>query len=128
MTATRARPLIRISRGSYDMLKSLSREMKKPMSDVAAEAIQRYSDEHFWDEDDRLLETWTPEQWRQYRKEFAEWDAMPAPALPADDWSDQWRADQERAKAEARRRLVGRSRSGPRARAGRTTTSGRRVG
>src|SRR6266852_4459596 len=79
---TKARPLIRISRGTYDVLKSLSKDMKKPMSDVAAEAIQRYSDERFWDEDDRLLETWTPEQWRQYRKEFAEWDAMPAPALP----------------------------------------------
>ena len=125
---TKARPLIRISRGTYDVLKSLSKEMKKPMSDVAAEAIQRYSDERFWDEDDRLLETWTPEQWRQYRKEFAEWDAMPAPALPADDWSDQWRADQERAKAEARRRLVGGSRPRSGSRPGRTAARGRRIG
>jgi hypothetical protein len=128
MPEGKARPLIRISQRSYDTLKSLSKEMKKPMSDLAAAAIQGYSDEHFWDEDDRQLETWTPEQWRQYRKEFAEWDAMPGPALPADDWSDQWRADQERAKAEARRRVVGGSRPGSRSRARRTATRGRRIG
>jgi hypothetical protein len=128
MTATPARPLIRISSGSYDMLKSLSKEMKKPMSDVAGEAIQRYSDERFWDEVDRELEAMTPAQWRRYRKEFKEWDAMPGPPLPADDWSDQWRADQERAKAEARRRMVGGSRSSARPRAARPKAGRRRIG
>ncbi len=126
--ATTARPLIRLPRSSYATLKALSKEMKTPMSDLAADAIERYSDDRFWDEVDRQLETWTPEQWRQYRKEFEEWDAMPGLPLPVDDWSDQWRADQERAKAEARRRVVGGSRSGSRSRAGRTTTHGRRVG
>lgn len=125
---TKARPLIRLPQASYATLKALSKETKKPMSDLAAEAIERYSDERFWDEVDRQLETWTPEQWRQYRKEFKEWDAMPGPPLPADDWSDQWRADQERIRAEARRSLVGRSRSSPRARAGRTKASARRIG
>lgn len=126
--ATRSRPLIRLSRQTYATLKAMSKETKKPMSDLAADAIERYSDERFWDEVDRQLETWTPEQWHQYRKEFEEWDAMPGPPLPADDWSDQWRADQKRAKAEARRGVVGGSRTGPGSRAGRTTTHGRRVG
>lgn len=123
-----SRPLIRVSKQSYATLKALSKETKKPMSDLAADAIERYSDERFWDEVDRQLETWTPEQWRQYRKEFEGWDAMPGPPLPADDWSDQWRADQQRAKAQARRRVVGGSRTRPRSRAGGTATHGRRVG
>jgi hypothetical protein len=126
--ATNARPLIRISKRSYATLKALSKDTKTPMSDLAAAAIERYSDERFWDEVDRELEAMTPEQWRQYRKEFAEWDAMPGPPLPADDWSELWRADQKRIKAEARRRVVGGSRSRSRPRAGRTTTGGRRVG
>ncbi|MGH2490429.1 MAG: hypothetical protein ACRDF9_02870 [Candidatus Limnocylindria bacterium] len=98
------------------------------MSDLAAEAIERYSDDLFWDEVDRELEAMTPQQWRQYRKEFEEWDAIPAPALPADDWSEQWRAGQTRAKATARRRVVGRSGSSSRTRAGGPKASGRRVG
>lgn len=110
--ATNARPLIRLPKHSYATLKALSKEMKKPMSDLAAEAIERFSDERFWDEVDRELEAMTPEQWRQYRKEFKEWDAIPGPPLPVDDWSDQWRAQQQREKAEARRRVVG----GPRTR------------
>jgi len=126
--AMKARPLIRLPKHSYATLKALSKETKKPMSDLAAEAIERYSNDRFWDEVDRQLETWTPEQWRQYQKEFKEWDAMPGPPLPADDWSDQWRADQERAKSEARRRVVGRSRSRPGARAGGTKTGDRRIG
>ena len=126
MTAN-ARPLIRLPKASYATLKALSKETKKPMSDLAAEAIDRYKEERFWDEFDRALEAWTPEQWRQYRKEFKEWDAMPGPPLPADDWSGQWRADQQRAKAEARRRVVGGSGSGARPRAGRTQARRRRV-
>lgn len=127
MATTKARPLIRISPRSYATLKSLSNEMKKPMSDLAAEAIQSYLDDRFWDEVDRELEAMTPEQWRQYRKEFKEWDAIPGPPLPADDWSDQG-AHLERAKAEARRRVVDRPRSGSRPRTGRPKTSSRRVG
>jgi hypothetical protein len=126
--AANARPLIRISKRSYATLKALSKETKTAMSRIAEDAIERYSDERFWDEVDSELETWTPEQWRQYRKEFKEWDAMPGPPLPADDWSGQWRADQRRAKAEARRSVVGGSRSGSRSRAGRTTTRARRIG
>src|SRR6266568_3677560 len=120
--ATNARPLIRLPKRSYATLKALSKETKKPMSDLAAEAIDRYEQERFWDEFDRELEAMTPEQWRQYRKEFAEWDAMPGPPLPADDWSGQWRADQKRIKAEARRRMVGGSGARSAPRAGRTTT------
>jgi hypothetical protein len=126
--AANARPLIRLSKHSYAKLKALSKETKTPMSQIAEDAIGRYEEERFWDEFDREIDTWTPEQWRQYRKEFAEWDAMPGPPLPEDDWSEQWRADQARAKAEARRSVVGRSRSDSRARAGRTATRGRRVG
>jgi len=126
--ATKARPLIRLSKRSYDVLKALSKETKTPMSQIAEDAIDRYEEERFWDEFDRQLDAWTPDQWRQYRKEFEEWDAMPGPPLPDDDWSEQWRADQARAKAETRRDVVGRSRSRSRARAGRTATRGRRVG
>jgi len=116
---TNARPLIRLSKQSYAALKAMSKETKKPMSDIAAEAIQRYSDDRFWDEVDRELETMTTEQWRQYRREFEEWNAIPGPALPADDWSGQRQAEQSRSKAAARGRVVGRSRSSSRARAGR---------
>ncbi len=124
---TNARPLIRLSKQSYAALKAMSKETKKPMSDIAAEAIQRYSDDRFWDEVDRELEAMTPEQWRQYRKEFEEWDAIPSPALPADDWSEQRRTEQSRAKAAARGRVVGRSRSSSRARAGRPEAGRRRL-
>jgi len=125
--ATNARPLIRLSKQSYAALKAMSKETKKPMSDIAAEAIQRYSDDRFWDEVDRELEAMTPEQWRQYRKEFEEWDAIPGPALPAGDWSEQRRTEQSRAKAAARGRVVGRPRSSSRARAGRPQTGRRRL-
>ncbi len=127
MTA-KTRPLIRLSKHSYATLKAMSKVMKKPMSDLAAEAIERYEDDLFWDEVDREFEAMTPEQWRRYRKEFDEWDAIPAPALPADDWSGQWRADQSRAQATARRRVVGRSESSSRSRARGSQASRRRVG
>jgi hypothetical protein len=126
--AAKTRPLIRLSKHSYATLKTLSKETKTPMSQIAEDAIGRYQEDRFWDKFDREIDTWTPEQWRQYRKEFKEWDAMPAPPLPADEWSDFWRADQERIKAEARRRVVGGSLSRSRPRAGRAATRGRRVG
>ena len=126
--ATNARPLIRLSRGSYATLKALSKKTKKPMSDLAAEAIERYSDGRFWDEVDRELEAMTPDQWRLYRKEFNEWDAIPGPTLPVDDWSGEWRAQLERAKAETRRRVVDGPRSRSRTRAGRPKASNRRLG
>jgi len=125
--ATTSRPLIRLSKQSYATLKAMSKQMRKPMSDLAAEAIERYSDDLFWDEVDRELEAMTPEQWQQYRKEFEEWDAIPGPALPADDWSEQQRAEQDRAKAAARRRVVGRPGSRSRTRAGRPEASRRPV-
>jgi len=123
-----ARPLIRLSRQSYATLKAMSKETKQPMSKIAENAIARYEDERFWDAVDRELESWTPRQWREYRKEFKELDSMPGPSLPADDWSDQWRAQQQRSEAEARRRLVGGSRSRSRARAGRKKAGRRGVG
>lgn len=122
------RPLIRLSNPSYVTLKAMAKEMKRPMSDLAAEAIERYSDDLFWDEVDRELEAMTPGQWKQYRKEFEEWDAIPAPPLPADDWSGQERAEHDRAKATTRRRLVGRSGSSSRTRAGGPKASRRRIG
>jgi hypothetical protein len=126
--APTSRPLIRLSKQSYATLKGMSKETKRPMSKIAEDAIARYEDERYWDAVDRELESWTPEQWRQYRKEFKEWDSMPGPSLPADDWSDQWRAQQQRSEATAGRRLVGGSGSRSRARAGRTKAGRRRVG
>lgn len=123
-----SRPLIRLSRQSYAALKAMSKETKKPMSKIAEDAIARYDDERYWDAVDKELESWTPEQWRKYREEYEGWDSMPGPSLPADDWSDQWRAQQQRSEAEARRSLVGGSRSGPRTRARRTKAGRRRVG
>jgi hypothetical protein len=125
---TASRPLIRLSKQSYATLKAMSKETKKPMSDIAAEAIERYSDDRFWDEVDRELAAMTPEQWRQYRKEFEEWDAIPGPAIPADDWSEQRRAEQGKANATVRGRVVGRSRSSSRTRAGRPEARRRPVG
>src|SRR5258706_9343430 len=125
---TKARPLIRLPKRSYATLKALSKDMKKPMSDLAAEAIERYSDDRFWDEVDRELEAMTPGEWQQYRKEFKEWETFAGDAdLPAEDWSDEWRAQQERANAEAGRSVVVRSGSGPRTRPGRKATVRRRV-
>ncbi len=123
----KARPLIRLPKRSYATLKALSKEMKKPMSDLAAEAIERYSDDRFWDAVDRELEAWTPEQWLAYRKEFKEWEAFAGDTLPAEDWSDEWRA-QQRAATAAARSVVDGSRSGARSRARRTKTGRRRVG
>lgn len=125
---TKTRPLIRLSRHSYATLKAMSKQMRKPMSDLAAEAIERYSDDRFWDEVDREFEAMTPEQWQHYRKEFEEWDAIPGPALPADDWSEQQRPAQVSAQAAARRRVVGRSRTSSRTRAGRPKAGRRAVG
>ena len=125
--STTSRPLIRLSKQSYATLKALSKEAKKPMSRIAEEAIERYSDDRFWDEVDREFEEMTPDEWRQYWKEFKEWDAIPGPPLPADDWSEQWSAEQRRAEAATRGRLVGGSRSSSRTRAGRTEASRRRV-
>jgi hypothetical protein len=127
MTA-KARPLIRLPKASYATLKALSKQEKKPMSDLAAEAIERYSDDRFWDEVDRELEAMTPEQWRRYRKEFKEWETFAGDTdLPAEDWSDEWRAQQQRAKAKAGRGVVVRPGSGTRTRARRAATVRRRV-
>jgi len=125
MTA-KTRPLIRLSKSSYATLKAMSNEMRKPMSDIAAEAIERYSDDRFWDEVDRAIEAWTPEQMRQYREEFKEWEAFAGETLPPEVLADDWSA-QVAAEAEARRRVVDGSRSGARSRAGRTKTRSRRL-
>jgi predicted transcriptional regulator len=109
---TTSRPLIRLSKQTYATLKALSKETKKPISKIAEDAIARYEDERFWDAVDRELESWTPEQWRQYRKEFNDWDSMPGPGLPVNDWSEQWRAQQQRSEAEARLIRSPRSRVG----------------
>ncbi len=124
---TKARPLIRLSTRSYASLKALSKESGKAMSDIAGEAIERYSDDRFWDEVDREVESWTPEQWRAYRKEFKEWEAFAGETLPAEDWSDERRAEQ-RAATQARRGVVDGSRSRTRSRAGRPAAGRRRVG
>lgn len=67
------------------------------MGEVADDAIEHYSDDRFWDEVNRDFESWTPQQWRAYRKEFKEWEAFAGEALPpevlADDWSTQLTAD-----------------------------------
>lgn len=100
------------------------------MSDLAAEAIERYSDARFWEEVNRDFDAWTPEQRRHYQKEFKQWEALAGETLPpevlADDWSAQIAADA--AEAKARRDLVAGSRPRARTRAGRTTTRRRRVG
>lgn len=124
--ATNMRPLIRVSKNAYDTLKVVSKQMGKPMTQVAEEAIQHYSDKRFWDEVDRAYESWTPEQKRDYHKDFRGWEAFAGQTLPAEDWSDEWRA-QQRARATTRRPVVDGSRSNSRARAGRSKASGRRV-
>lgn len=124
---TTSRPLIRLSKQSYATLKAMSKETKKPMSKIAEDAIARYEDERFWDAVDQDLAAWTPEQWRDYRKEFAEWEAFAGETLPAEDWSDEWRA-QQRATTKARRRVVDGSGTRSRPRTGRAATRRRRVG
>ena len=124
--STTSRPLIRLSKQSYATLKAMSKETKKPMSKIAEDAIARYEDERFWDVVDRELAAMTPEQWLQYRKEFREWEAFAGETLPAEDWSDEWRAQQE-SSAKARRRVVDGPGSRPRPRAGRATPRRRRV-
>ena len=123
---TTSRPLIRLSKQSYATLKAMSKETKKPMSKIAEDAIARYEDERFWDAVDHELEAMTPEQWQQYRKEFAEWEAFAGETWPAEDWSDEWRA-QQRAATKARRRVVDGPGTGSRPRPGRAAPRRRRV-
>src|SRR6266508_230568 len=126
MAGKNARPLIRISPRSYETLKSMSKELRKPMSDVAGQAIERYSDDRCWDEVNRQYAAWTPAQRREYHREFREWEELAGDTLPRQDWSDEWRAQQQ-ARTAPRRGVVDGSRSGARSRAGGTKTSGRRV-
>lgn len=124
--ATNARPLIRVPVHTYELLKVVSKETGRTMSELASEAIDGYSRKRFWQEVNRAFAAMTPEEWRQYRKEFEEWEVLAGDPLPREDWGDEWRA-QQRDAATPRRTLVDGSQPRARSRAGRQKASSRRL-
>ena len=107
---TERRPLIRLSKRSHATLKALSKETGKTMSDLAGDAIEWYSRDRFWEEVNRTYDAMTPQQWRDYWREFREWDAISWETLEPEDWEDERRAER-RAQATPRRGVANRSRS-----------------
>jgi hypothetical protein len=109
-----ARPLIRLPAGSYTALKSMSKESGRAMSDLAADAIERFARDRFWDDVNRAYAAMTPSQRREYRRETAPWDGTLADGLKDEDWEEERRAGAS-AKTAPRGRVVDRRRSRPRA-------------
>src|ERR1700687_3004736 len=121
--ATDARPLIGVPARTYELLKDVSKETGRTMSELASEAIDGYSRKRFWQEVNRAFAAMTPEEWRSYRKEFEAWEALAGDPLPAENWEDEWDAQQRDATA-PRRSLVDGSQPRARSRAGRQKASG----
>jgi len=107
------RPLIRLSAASYAALKGMSKGSGRAMSDIAADAIEGYSRDRFWDEVDRAYEAMTTSQRHEYRREIAAWDGTLADGLKDEDWKEE-RGAKSSAKGTPRGRVVGRSESRPR--------------
>jgi hypothetical protein len=77
-----ARPLVRVPAKTYAELRRLAGQDDRTMSDVLAEAVERYRRERFLAEAGAEYDAWTPAQKRRYRRELAEWDSALADGLP----------------------------------------------
>lgn len=80
-----ARPLVRVPGRTYEELRKLAREAERPMSDLLADAVERYRRERFLADANAAYDALSPAKRRRYRRELAEWDAALADGLPNDD-------------------------------------------
>jgi predicted DNA-binding protein len=70
-----ARALVRLPDKTYSTLKKLSKDTARPMSEVVAEAVERYRRERFLAEANAAYDALSPSAKRKYRQESAAWDA-----------------------------------------------------
>lgn len=80
-----ARALVRIPGETYSTLKKLSKETARPMSEVVAEAVERYRRERFLAEANAAYDALSPSAKRKYREESAAWDATLLDGLSVDE-------------------------------------------
>ena len=70
-----ARPLVRVPSRTYAELRRLARDDDRPMSDLIADAVERYRRERFLAEANAAYDVLTPAGKRRYRKALTEWDS-----------------------------------------------------
>ncbi len=80
-----ARPLVRVSSRTYAELRELARADDRPMSELVADAVERYRRERFLAEANAAYDVLTRAAKRRYRKAFAEWDATTSDGLTDED-------------------------------------------
>src|SRR5690349_396237 len=94
-------PLVRVPARSYATLKALSLRMRRPMSDVVADALERYAGARFLEAANRDYARAGPDPERHA------WDGTLLDGLEDEEWEEERRASAS-TKPPARRGLVGR--------------------
>ena len=80
-----ARPLVRVPTRTYAELRKLARADDRPMSELLADAVERYRRERFLAEANAAYDVLTPAAKRRYHKAVTEWDATVTDGLTDED-------------------------------------------
>ena len=76
-----ARPLVRVPSYTYAELRKLARDDDRPMSELIADAVERYRRERFLSEANAAYDALSLAGKRRYRKALTEWDATVSDGL-----------------------------------------------
>ncbi len=72
---------MRVPTRTYTELRKLARADDRPMSELLADAVERYRRERLLAEANAAYDVLTPAAKRRYRKAFAEWDVTTTDGL-----------------------------------------------